>query len=55
MQKRAKLKKLRVVTFSKRRKSDIFLIRTVKKKNLTKLFLQVENEKVDLRHSFLSD
>jgi MurE/MurF fusion protein len=48
LNKRAKSKKLRVVTFSKRKKSDIFLIRAIKRKNFTKLFLQVENKKVDL-------
>ena len=48
LSKRAKLKNLKIVTFSKRKKSDIFPLKIVKGKVLTKLFLQVLNEKINL-------
>jgi len=46
--KKAKLKKLRIITFGKAKKSDIFPFRIIKSKNLTKLFLKVKNKKIEL-------
>ena len=48
LNKKAKLKKLKVVSFGKSRKSDIFPLKIVKGKSFTKLFLQVINEKIYL-------
>ena len=48
LNKKAKLKKLKVVSFGKSRKSDIFPLKIVKGKSFTKLSLQVINEKIDL-------
>ena len=48
LNKKAKLKKLKVVSFGKSRKSDIFPLKIVKGNSFTKLFLQVINEKIYL-------
>ena len=48
LNKKAKLKKLKVVSFGKSRKSDIFPIKIVKGRIFTRLFLQVLNEKIYL-------
>ena len=44
----AKLKKLKIVTFGLSRKSDIFPLKAVKGKKLTRYSIQVMNEKIDL-------
>ena len=46
--KKAKLKKLKIVTFGRNKKSDIFPFKIIKKKNLIKIFIKVKNEKIDL-------
>ena len=47
--KKSKLKKLKIVTFGKNQASDVRLLKSEKKgKNLTKFFLKVKNEKLDL-------
>ena len=48
MQKKAKLKKLKIVTYGKNKKSDIFPLKIVKGKILTKVLIKVGNEKIDL-------
>ena len=45
---KAKLKKLKIVTFGQSRKSDIFPLRAIKGKILTRYSIQVMNEKIDL-------
>ena len=47
-QKKAKLKKLKVVTFGKNKNSDIFPLRIISNKHVTKIFLKVEDQKIDL-------
>ena len=49
LQKKARLRKLKIVTFGKNKKSDIHLLKTLKNKNSTKLFLQVSDEKITLK------
>ena len=49
LNKKAKLKKLRIVTFGTSPKSDIFPLRVVKDKFLTKCLIQVMNEKIYLQ------
>ena len=46
--KKARLKKLKIVTFGKNKKSDIFPLRIIKSKNSTKIVLKVCNDKMDL-------
>ena len=41
----SKLKKLKIVTFGKNKKSDIFPTKIIKNKNFTKIFLKVNNQK----------
>ena len=48
LNKKAKLRKLKVVTFGKNLKSDIILLRIKKNKNLNKIFLKVKNKKIIL-------
>jgi MurE/MurF fusion protein len=48
LNKKAKLRKLKVVTFGKNPKSDIILLRIKKNKNLNKIFLKVKNKKIIL-------
>jgi MurE/MurF fusion protein len=48
LKKKAKLKKLKITTFGNNNKSDIFPLKIVKSETLTKLFLQVMNEKIYL-------
>ena len=48
LHKRAKLRKLRIITFGKNNKSDIFLLKNIKVKNTTKILIQVMNRKIDL-------
>ena len=47
--KKSKLKKLKIVTFGKNKKSDIFPTKIIKYKNYTKFFLKVKNQKIDLK------
>jgi len=46
--KKAKLRKIKVITFGKNNKSDIFPIQITRKKNLTKLAIKVKEQKIDL-------
>ena len=48
LNKKAKLKKLKIVTFGKSKKSDIFPLKTVKGKILKKIRIKVVDEKIDL-------
>jgi MurE/MurF fusion protein len=48
LSKKAKLKNLKIVTFGKSKKSDIFPLKVVKRKNISNFFLQAMNEKIDL-------
>jgi MurE/MurF fusion protein len=48
LHKKARLRKLKIITFGKSKKSDVFPIKIIKGKNLTKIFLQVMNKKIDL-------
>jgi murE/murF fusion protein len=45
---RAKLRKLRIITFGKSNKSDICLLKNTKVKNITKILLKVINKKINL-------
>ena len=45
--KKARLRKLKIITFGKNKKSDIHPLRIIKSKNLTKIFLKARNEKID--------
>ena len=45
---KARLRKLKIITFGKNKKADIFPLRIVKGKIFTKLFLKVNNEKINL-------
>jgi len=44
--KKAKLRKIKVVTFGKNKKSDVFPFRVIKKNNVKKIFLKTGNEKI---------
>ena len=46
--KKAKLKKIKIVTFGKDKKSDISLLKSVKKKKSTKIFIKVKDKKINL-------
>ena len=46
--KKAKLKKLRIVTFGKDKKSDVYPLKIVKNKNLTKILIKVKEQKINL-------
>ena len=46
--KKAKLKKLKIVTFGKNKKSDVFPLKIIKNKNLVKIFVKVKNQKIEL-------
>ena len=46
--KKAKLKKLKVVTFGKNKKSDVFPLKIIKNKNLVKIVVKVKNQKIEL-------
>jgi MurE/MurF fusion protein len=46
--KKSKLRNLKIVTFGKNNKSDIFPQRIVKYKNLSKIFLKIQNQTIDL-------
>jgi len=48
LHKRAKLRKLKIITFGKNNKSDIFPLRSNKVKNGTNILLKVMNRKIDL-------
>jgi MurE/MurF fusion protein len=48
LQKKARLRKLKIVTFGKNKKSDILLLKTHKSKDLTKIFLKVSDKKITL-------
>ena len=48
LHKRAKLRKLRIITFGKNNESDIFPLKNIKVKNTTKILIQVINRKIDL-------
>jgi len=48
LHKKARIKKLKIVSFGKNKKSDVHLLRIVKKKNSMNLLLKVTNEKIDL-------
>ena len=48
LRKKARLRKLKIITFGRNKKSDIFPLRVVKRGNSTKLFLNVKNEKIKL-------
>jgi MurE/MurF fusion protein len=45
--KKARLRKLKVITFGKNKKADVFPLRIIKGKIFTKIFLKVNNEKID--------
>ena len=45
---KAKLKKIKIVTFGKDKKSDVYPIRIIKNKNLIKIFVKVKNQKIAL-------
>ena len=45
---KAKLKKLKIVTFGKDKKSDVYPLRIIKKKNLIKIYVKVKNQKIVL-------
>ena len=47
--KKAELRKLKIVTFGKNNRSDIYPIRITPGKNLTKILFKVKNEKIDLQ------
>ncbi len=46
--KKAKLRKLKIITFGKNKKSDILLLQVIKGRHLTKIILKAGNEKIDL-------
>ena len=46
--KKSKLKKLKIITFGKDKKSDIYPIRTIKHNNLIKVSIKVKKKKIDL-------
>jgi len=46
--KQARLKKLKVVTFGKNKKSDIFPFKVIKSENKTKIFIKAGNQKTEL-------
>ncbi|MDC1212836.1 UDP-N-acetylmuramoyl-tripeptide--D-alanyl-D-alanine ligase, partial [Pelagibacteraceae bacterium] len=46
--KKARLRKLKIITFGIKNKSDVKLLRIIKKKNLMNLFLKVGNKKINL-------
>jgi len=46
--KKAKLKNLKVVSFGKDKKSDIFPLKIFKNRDLVKIFVKVKNKKIDL-------
>ena len=48
LHKRAKLRKLKIITFGKNNKSDIFPLKSIKVKNVTKILLKIMNRKIDL-------
>jgi MurE/MurF fusion protein len=48
LNKKAILRKLKIVTFGKNKKSDIFPLRVIKNKNSTKILFKVKNEKIKL-------
>ena len=45
---KAKLKKIKIVTFGKDKKSDVYPIRIIKNKNSIKIFVKVKNQKIAL-------
>ena len=46
--KKSKLKKLKIVTFGKNKKSDIFPLKIIKNKDLVKIFVKIKNKKLNL-------
>ena len=48
LRKRAKLKKIKIVTFGKNKKSDIQLLKIIENKNYRKIFIKVKNQKIDI-------
>ena len=46
--KKAKSKKLKITTFGKDKKSDIFPLRIIKSNDLVKIFVKVKNQKINL-------
>ena len=46
--KKAKSKKIKIVTFGKDKKSDIFPLKIIRKKNSIKILIKVKNKKIDL-------
>ena len=46
--KKSKLRKLKIITFGKDNKSDIFPQRIIKNKNSSKIFIKVHSKKIDL-------
>ena len=45
---KAKLKKLKIVTFGKNKSSDVYPLKIIKNKNSTKFFVKVKEQKIDL-------
>ena len=48
LRKKSKLKKLKIVTFGRDKKSDIYPLKIIKNNIFTKIFLKVKNQKIDL-------
>ena len=48
MYKKSKFKKLKIVTFGKNKKSDIFPLKIIKNNNFMKIFVKVKNKKIAL-------
>jgi UDP-N-acetylmuramoyl-tripeptide--D-alanyl-D-alanine ligase len=46
--KKAKLKKIKIVTFGKDEKSDVFPLKIIRNKNSIKVLIKVKNKKIDL-------
>jgi MurE/MurF fusion protein len=47
--KKAKLKKIKIITFGKNKKSDIFPLKIIKSNNFIKIFVKVKNQKINLK------
>jgi len=54
LNKKAKLRKLKVVSFGKNNKSDIFPLSVIKKKNSTKIVVKVNDKKINLEIKYIN-
>ena len=52
--KKAQLKNLKIVTFGKDKKSDIYPLKVSKSKNLIKIFLKAKDQKIDLEIKYIN-